>query len=511
MQTRITLEQVLENAKKDIRRKKDNPSESLKTALTYINNEKANINECCKPTYHLTGEVGWINDPNGFSYYNDEYHLFYQYHPYDTKWGPMHWGHAVTKDFIKWKQWPVAIAPDKFYDQEGCFSGTGLQVEDLHVLMYTGNTNKESEGLSTTYQVQCIAVGDGNTYSKLESNPVIRINELPSQCSISDFRDPKIWKKDNLFYAAIANKYTDGRGQILLYRSDNLLNWDYRGVLLRNEMQIGDMWECPDIFELDGKDILLISPQDMIKEEYRFHNNDGTIYMIGNLDYKQGKYDYNSYDEIDYGLDFYAPQTLETLDGRRIMIAWMQAWKRNIPSDKLGWTGAMILPRELKIKEGKLIQLPVKEIEQYRKNEMVYKQVKVQGKVELDEIKGRQVELQIEVDVKSAASFEIQLMKGEQTSTKAIYDVARQILIFDRTESQSGINGLNIRAMPVKLYDNKVTLRIFIDTFSIEIFANDGEGTMSSTVYTEIGKDNILFISNDLVVMDIIKWDLLSI
>ncbi|MDF2614970.1 MAG: hypothetical protein K0S71_2756 [Clostridia bacterium] len=509
MTKRITADRVLKNAEIILKEESYGLSQILQDANQFIKMNKAKINNQLKPAYHFTGEIGWINDPNGFSCYKGEYHLFYQYHPYDNKWGPMHWGHAVTRDFIKWEHREIVLAPDQFYDHEGCFSGTGLQAENMHVLMYTGNSYEKPDSVGLSRQVQCLAVGNGYTYIKLESNPVIGTHQIPHGCSLADFRDPKIWKKGNIYYAAVGSRHNDGSGQIILYQSDNLLEWKYVGTMLKSDNKIGRMWECPDVFELNEKDILLISPQEMKKEEHRFHNEYGTIYMIGKLDYFRGEYICSSYDEIDYGLDFYAPQTLETPDGRRIMIAWMQLWERNIPSSHLGWAGAMTLPRELKLKADRLIQVPVKEIEKYRQNEVRYRNVKVQGISKFLGIKGRQIELQIDIDVKESKRFEIKLMKGKDAYTEVIYDTSLQILTFDRSNSKSGIDGLNRRTMPVNLYDNKVKLRIFIDRYSIEIFANEGEGTMSSTVYSNIEDDDIEMMSDQLILVDIVKWDLI--
>lgn len=122
------------------------------------------VSEKVRPLFHVTPPVGWVNDPNGFSVYQGKVHLFYQYHPYSTGWGPMHWGHQVTEDFVRWHECPAALAPDKSYDSEGCFSGSGIETDEGHVLVYTGVT-KEKDGKGNI-QNQCIAIGDGINYKK---------------------------------------------------------------------------------------------------------------------------------------------------------------------------------------------------------------------------------------------------------------------------------------------------------------------------------------------------------
>ena len=144
--------------------------------------EKANeyirqnyIDEKEKPLFHVTPETGWMNDPNGFSVYQGKVHLFYQFYPYKTEWGPMHWGHQVTEDLLKWEAYPVAMAPDQDYDHIGCFSGSAVEADGKHVLLYTGVSQKDGKEI----QNQCIAIGDGKTYEKWQDNPVIKGDIMP--------------------------------------------------------------------------------------------------------------------------------------------------------------------------------------------------------------------------------------------------------------------------------------------------------------------------------------------
>ena len=170
--------------------------------------------------YHLTGGIGWINDPNGFSVYRGEYHLFFQYYPYDTSWGDMYWGHVKSHDLIHWERLPIALAPDEDYDLDGCFSGSALETTDgKHLLMYTGAhrlCSKEEGDLFR--QTQCVAVGDGVQYTKYTGNPVIAEEDLPPGSSIHDFRDPKIRWEGGRYLAVVGNRLADGTGAVLQYR-----------------------------------------------------------------------------------------------------------------------------------------------------------------------------------------------------------------------------------------------------------------------------------------------------
>ena len=213
-------------------------NDKLKKAREYEVRKEKEIAPDKRPAFHLTPRVGWMNDPNGFSYHNGEYHLFYQYHPYDTNWGPMHWGHAVSKDLLKWEYCPTALAPDESYDNFGCFSGSADTLDDgRQILMYTGVQNtKDEDGKEIVFQTQCIAVGDGTNFEKYEKNPVITADALPEGASKIDFRDPKIWKeKDGTFRCVVGSRPADGSGQILLYSSKDGFSWNFEQILIQNK------------------------------------------------------------------------------------------------------------------------------------------------------------------------------------------------------------------------------------------------------------------------------------
>ena len=463
-----------------------------------------------KPTFHLCAPIGWINDPNGFSSYNDEYHLFYQYYPYETIWGPMHWGHSKTKDFIKWEQLPVALAPDEDYDMEGCFSGSAIEDNGKHVLMYTGVLEKTDEdGNRILRQTQCIAVGDGINYEKLDCNPVITHEMLPEGSSLEDFRDPKIWKDGEEFYTVVASRSEDGSGQILMYKSKDLRKWEYVTIVDKSENKIGRMWECPDFFNLDGKDILVISPQEVKADKNKFHNGNNTAYLIGKYDKKNNSFEREDYNVIDFGLDFYAPQTFETKDGRRIMIGWMHSWEnRIIPSD-FKWCGMMTIPRELTIKEGCLIQSPIKEIENYYKNAVEYTDLAIEEEISLEGISGRTLDITIDIDASNSEEFQIKFAKNQEYETLINYNPRKSIVTFDRSYSGRYGDILHKRDMNVKENSGKVKLRLIIDKYSVEIFANDGEQVMTSTFYTPLEATDITFSSEGTTLVSIKKYDII--
>ena len=172
-------------------------SEMLQSAREYEEMRGEKISPEERPAFHLTPRVGWMNDPNGFSFYKGQYHLFYQYHPFSLKWGPMHWGHAVSRDLVHWEYLPCALAPDAPYDSFGCFSGSAITLPDgKQLLLYTGVKEEGGGCSSRTVQTQCVAIGDGMDYEKCAENPVLTGEDLPEEGSCEDFRDPKIWQEE---------------------------------------------------------------------------------------------------------------------------------------------------------------------------------------------------------------------------------------------------------------------------------------------------------------------------
>ena len=469
-----------------------------------------------QPRFHVTGGIGWINDPNGFAPYKGEYHLFFQYYPYDTKWGPMHWGHVKTSDFVRWERLPAALAPDTDYDRNGCFSGSSVELPDgRQLLMYTGVRNiRRRNGKIDSFQTQCIAVGDGVDYDKYEANPVIDASTLPEGASVHDFRDPKIWREDGKFYAVIGNRPEDGSGSILLYESEDAIHWQFVSVLAACHNQYGRMWECPDFFKLDGKHVLLVSPQEMAAIGLEFHPGNANVALIGKFDRKTNHLLREYVQAIDYGLDFYAPQTLLTEDGRRVMIAWMQNWETSTCKvEELRFFGQMSLPRELSVRNGRLCQNPVRELEQYRGVLIDYHNVLINGETSLRGISGRYLDMTVTLRPGNESSmykwFRLYVAKDGEHFTFIRFRPETGTIKVDRTHSGFPHDIVNIREFPVNVKNGTLKLRVIMDRYSLELFVNDGEQAASFVLYTPIGAGSISFSSDGSVLVDVDKYELL--
>ena len=492
-------------------------SQILRDARRYEAIAEQTIPASSKPSFHLAARVGWMNDPNGFSCYKGKYHLFYQYYPYGTTWGVMHWGHAVSDDLLHWEHLPAALAPDSLYDRDGCFSGSAVELPDgRQLLLYTGVV--EQRGLpgeqADTIQTQCAAIGDGVDYEKCADNPILTDADIPAGSSKYDFRDPKMWREpDGSYRCVIGNRAADGSGQLLLYASGDALHWTFESVLAENKDRFGSMWECPDYFELDGKAVVLISPQDMLPRGFEYHNGNGTVCLIGRFDAEKKVFLEETDHAIDYGIDFYAPQTLLTPDGRRVMIAWMQNWDTlAIKKPKFTWYGQMTLPRELSVRNGRLYQWPIRELESLRSNRVAYRDVRFEGETALEGVRGRKVDVTVTVRPGDRENvykkFAVWFGQNEQYHTAISYRPYGSVLKIDRKFSGSRRAVIHQRRCLVPDRGGELTFRMILDRCSVEIFVNDGEQTLTATMFTDLAADGFRFFADGSVSMDVEKYDL---
>ncbi|GEK89859.1 beta-fructofuranosidase [Alkalibacterium putridalgicola] len=461
---------------------------TVEKANKYIKENKGNLNKKYYPDYHFASQYGWINDPNGFSIFNNEYHLFYQYYPYASQWGPMHWGHAKSSDGIKWEHLDVALAPDKQYDQGGCFSGSAIEKDGKLFLMYTGHLPNETDE-NLTRQNQNIAISkDGVSFKKYENNPVLTEDDIPEGSSIVDFRDPKIFEKDNVYYCVIGSKTVNNEGQVLLYRSEDLLKWDYVSVFLPYNKYLGTMVECPDFVRIDHKEYFVLSAMNY-KDE-----NTGKVYnhiswlIEGEVDWNNFVFEMKNIKEMDRGLDFYAPQTVAREDGP-VAIAWMQGWGRDFPSDEQshGWAGQMTLPRKLTLKGDRLKQKVLSGIESYKHSKISNDNVGIDNK----HVLSNEVVQYISIQAKSDKLDDFILKFSNDTNEEVMltYDHSGRNFRFSRKNTNVKImNEEDEEVMDSsKTYSysgETLNMEIFIDKSSIELFVND-EITLSNTYYME--------------------------
>ena len=464
--------------------------ESPRVALAnnYIEDNKDSVDNSRKPTFHCSPLIGWMNDPNGFSEYNGKYHLFYQYYPYDSVWGAMHWDHQTTTDFIKWNHEKVALAPDQEYDRDGCFSGTAITEGDTHYLVYT-SVIPGAQNQSVAYST------DGIIYQKNpEKNPILTGADLPEGFSNADFRDPSIFKKDDTYYLFAGNADKKGNKQVICFSSKSITEgWKYLGVTYSRTNIMG-IFECPDYLSLGGKDILIASPQQIAKtHEYEYQNPDSCVYKIGTFNPRTGRLLYQGTDvleEFDKGFSFYAPQTMTTSDGRAILTAWMKSWAETNITKPDGWAGSTVLPRELTLKDDHIYQAPVRELANYFTSTVKYDEIVLEGEsLDMEELAGRSSSITLEIDVSEASKAGIEVFKKGTESTKIYYDTEERVVVFDRNRCGSLLTGS--RKAKVEPINGKIKLQIILDVSCCEVFINDGYYTMTGNIFADDDYDDV--------------------
>ena len=458
---------------------------------TAVFSQNKPYNEQHRPQFHFSPPAHWMNDPNGMVYYKGEYHLFYQYYPDSTVWGPMHWGHAISKDMIHWQNLPIALFPDSLgYIFSGSVvvdknNSTGFQkgTESPLVAIYTYHNMAGEKSGKIDFQTQGIAysIDKGRTWKKYANNPVIK------NPGLKDFRDPKVmWheaSKQWILTMAAGN-------EIRFYHSANLKNWELSGTFGKEEGSHGGVWECPDLFEIktgkgnDTKWILLVSIGSGAP-----NGGSGTQYFVGKFDGTTFKNDNGKETQLwlDYGTDNYAGVTWSnTPDHRRIFLGWMSNWQYAQVVPTKSWRSAMTLPRELSLHETakgyQLITQPVKETDALR---MAGSNTNfVSGK----EYNYSLAELQVQYDLdkNGADDFGIELLNSRNESLRIGFNKQKNEFYIDRTHLSDKSFSKDFSAVhiaPRSVSSKKMTLHLFIDHSSVELLADDGTVVMTDIFF----------------------------
>jgi fructan beta-fructosidase len=418
----------------------------------------------------------WMNDPNGCVFHNGEYHLFYQHHPESTLWGPMHWGHAVSRDLVHWKHLPIALYPDEI---GMIFSGSavvdwentaGFGKEALIAIFTYNKDYKESQNLaySTDY---------GRTWSKYAGNPIIPAPVPPSDC-----RDPKVfWYEDHWVMCLAAGN------RILFHTSKDLKHWEESGSFGNGYGSTDGVWETPDLFQLsiEGTDerrwVLTVGVG-----AGHIAGGSGTQYFIGDFDGKTFTSD-NPVDTVlwaDFGADYYAPQSWsDEPHNRRLMIGWMNNWQyaRLVPTDD--WNGAFSVIRELSLRrttEGiRLIHKPIPELQALRGEHQHWQEQVIQSDTKLlADVHGKSLEIIAEFKITDTTeNVGFRLRVGENEHTDISYSVKENCLSLDRHHSgQVDFHDdfAKVHSADLSPIDGTIRLHIFVDSSSVEVFADDG-------------------------------------
>jgi fructan beta-fructosidase len=428
-----------------------------------------------------------MNDPNGLVYYEGEYHFFYQYHPYSTEWGPMHWGHAVSPDLVHWENLPVALSPDEHGD---IWSGSVIADHENVSGLVPGGGLVTFFSYNTQTQGIAYSTDRGRTWEKYAGNPIIPALH-------HDFRDPKVFWHDGAQHWVMV--LASGRS-ITIMTSDNLIRWEVASTFSGSYGEEG-VWETPDLFPLtvDGltKWVMLVSinpggPAGGSAARYHLGEFDGRTFADDHPDQILW---------LDYGPDNYAGATWNNSPhSQRLLIGWMNNWAyaNQVPTST--WRGAATLPRVLSLRQTpdglRLVQTPVEALTQLRQPVGRWENQTIEGELVLDGLQGQRLELVGDFELGTASSFGFELYRSAHEAVRVAYMATEQQLIVERPPS--GIRDFAPTfSAPLAPENNHIRLHLFLDQSSLEIFANGGLVSVTSQVFPDPeGRGVTLFADN---------------
>ena len=416
--------------------------------------------------YHLMPPIGWLNDPNGLCYHNGTYNIFFQYAPFDANGGLKFWGHYQTKDFIDYDYKGIAIYPDEKFDCHGVYSGSALVEEDNIYIYYTGNIKLSGDYnyINNGREANTVLVSYNKSKGYSHKKCLMEMKDYP-KCITNHIRDPKVWKENETYYMVQGvrrNTNPNHTGAVIIFTSKDKIYWEYSSTITHKE-EFGYMWECPDLFELDGKKMLITCPQGVKRVESIYENLYLSGYFLIDKDYtKKEDIIVDNFTVLDCGFDFYAPQTFLDENNDRVLIGWMGLpdVENEYKNDIVDWQHCLTIPRKLYIKNNKLYQEPYKRLEKLRENKISISNIKDISSYE------------VIMNIKAPNNFRVIISEGLVLK----YEENKFILEF--------INSIGLGRTKRSCYLEKLeNIRIFVDTSSIEIFLNDGEKVFTTRFY----------------------------
>jgi fructan beta-fructosidase len=471
-----------------------------------------------RPQFHFSPETGWMNDPNGLVFLDGEYHLFYQYFPDSTVWGPMHWGHAVSRDLVHCTHLPVALCPDSLglifsgstVVDEGNTAGFGNNGNPAIVAVFTYHNPKLEGSGSDRFQSQGIAYSTdkGRTWTKFSGNPVL------SNTGKRDFRDPKVFRYDATGKWIMILAVHD---RVHIYSSADLKNWSFESEFGNKAGAHGGVWECPDLFPLkvEGSDVtkwvMLVSINPGSP-----NGGSATQYFTGSFDGNLFVPDVTNEKWLDWGTDNYAGVTwsgIPETDGRRLFIGWMSNWNYATVVPTTVWRSAMTIPRKLSLIREKenysLVSEPVRELDTLQSGSTYLfpgKEGKDMGENNsIDGLRLNQCKLNFEFRIGIGFNDTLGLILENEQGEKFIagYSGSTKQVFIDRTKSGDSSFSKGFASIVKAPYEASEVLKMtmFIDAASAELFVDDGKLVMTTLFfpnenYSKLslfsGKENVL-------------------
>nr|WP_314976805.1 glycoside hydrolase family 32 protein [uncultured Haemophilus sp.] len=434
-----------------------------------------------RPHFHIAPPTGLMNDPNGLIFDGENYHLFYQWFPFDAIHGMKHWKHLITKDFQHYQSADDLI-PCELFESHGCYSGGALKVGDKLAMFYTGNTRRPSDNQRVPYQNLAIFNLNGKLLSK---RPLI---ENAPEGYTEHVRDPKPYftedgkirficgaQRENLTGTAIIFEMDNLEGTPRLLGELSLPAFDNTNVF---------MWECPDLLKLGDKDVFIWSPQGKVREAHQFQNNYHATYAVGKLTDLTFEAEYIS--ELDQGFDFYAPQTFAGLDNQAyaVLFGWIGLPDLTYPTDKFKWHSALTLPRELRLEGSKIYQRPIDKI---YKNLTTLSALHLNEKADIANLDRAYLKFEA-----NNQAFDLTFFQNEKGQLLRL-SYENGLVCLDRSQSEQTELMEKFDTKRFCEVENLQTVEIFFDRSIIEIFFNQGEKAMTSRFFIENRENTISF------------------
>ncbi len=415
-----------------------------------------------RPVFHFLPPANWMNDPNGPIHHNGYFHVFYQHNPFAESWGNIHWGHARSRDLVHWEHLPIALSPSADLDESHCYSGScTVRRDGTPVILYT---KVSSRGAREPFE-QWMAVGDEDllTWRKYEHNPILSIDRHDGPAVLGNWRDPFVFHENGRTYmilGAVLSETPDEEAAVLLYRAcnDELTEWTFQSVLFSSPKYERGFLECPNFFHMGDEWVLFVSPYHPVE------------YYVGDLDPKSLTFRPRYKDRVDHSIDFYASNTFQADDGRRIALGWIRGFEKG-----RAWNGCLSLPREIeRAHDGALVQRPIRELSVLRGQGYTLEPRWIRSRVE--RVPGlRSATLELRTVLRSASTGRFGLRVRMGTSDHSGVEIALEH------------DALNVAGMKVPLpqgHDpHRLDLHLFLDRSVLELFSFDGRVAVTKTMY----------------------------
>lgn len=418
--------------------------------------------------YHIQPTTGLLNDPNGFSYFNGQWHLFYQSFPYGPVHGLKNWTHLTSDDLVNWQDHGPLLLPGDKQDSHGAYSGSAINVGDKLFLMYTGNVRDENW---VRHPKQDGAwMNAKNELTKI-STPLI---DEPKTGFTDHFRDPQILQHDGIYYCLIGARKKDDTGHVLVYQANSVTGpWEYKTELKFTNQQMGYMVECPNLVFVDGRPVLIFCPQGVSQDVLKYQNIYPNAYVVGKeFDWENFQFiEPSTIQNLDDGFGVYATEAFNAPDGRALAVSWIGLPDMTYPTDIEGWANCYSLVKELHLEDGKLYQLPVVENDKLIKNEITKSEITPQTKISMNLDEGQSGQVSVKTNLGEELQIQLDAVNGK--------------ILVDRTNAGETFATDYGTTRESEVGKGAINAELYLDNTVFELFINGGKKVITGRIFPQ--------------------------